>query len=219
MVYIISMFYGLLFMWSGFQFMISGYDVVQREKSKAFLKNTVIMIVLVQASYFLYLLILEIADILTAGVVNMIPPNFFSSQSFGILDSILFQLISIVLVVLLLIAGLLFAIRFVIVSLGVALFPIGIFCYFFEPLNDYGELIISFLFTNIFITFFSGLILVAFARMSLSPDFSDFRIYFVASAFLCIVVADIFICWFSVIKSANKHTGTLISIASKIKGF
>jgi hypothetical protein len=54
MVYVLSMFYALLLIYSGFTFIISGYDVYKRENAKEWLKNIVVMIILVQASFFIY---------------------------------------------------------------------------------------------------------------------------------------------------------------------
>ncbi|PIN77986.1 hypothetical protein COV14_04805, partial [Candidatus Woesearchaeota archaeon CG10_big_fil_rev_8_21_14_0_10_33_12] len=68
MVYVISLFYGLLLMYSGFNFIISGYDAVKREKAKEWFRNIFIMIVLVQASYFLYSWFLDINSLLTTAI-------------------------------------------------------------------------------------------------------------------------------------------------------
>ena len=53
-IYVLSMFYALLMIYAGFQFIISGYDAQKRENAKAWLRNIVIMIILVQASFFIY---------------------------------------------------------------------------------------------------------------------------------------------------------------------
>ena len=45
------------------------------------LKNIIIMIIAVQASYFAYNLILEIGSTLTSGIMEMINPQFFSATS------------------------------------------------------------------------------------------------------------------------------------------
>src|SRR3989344_4141777 len=58
-IYILSLFYGILLMYVGFKFIISGYSAEKREKAKSDLANIIIMIVLVQASFFLYSLILS----------------------------------------------------------------------------------------------------------------------------------------------------------------
>ena len=50
-VYILSLFYGILLMYVGFKFIISGHSVEKREKAKSDLANILIMTVLVQASF------------------------------------------------------------------------------------------------------------------------------------------------------------------------
>ena len=57
-VYILSMFYGLLLIYVGFKFITSGESPEQREKAKSSLKNIIIMMILIQASYHLYDLII-----------------------------------------------------------------------------------------------------------------------------------------------------------------
>ena len=43
-VYMLSLFYGILLIWIGIKFIISGENPVEREKAKTSLKNTIIMI-------------------------------------------------------------------------------------------------------------------------------------------------------------------------------
>ena len=57
--------------------MVSGYDAEKRTKAKEWLRNIIIMIVLVQASYFLYLSVVDIGSLLTAGIINLVDENFF----------------------------------------------------------------------------------------------------------------------------------------------
>ena len=59
-VYIISIFYALFMLFAGFNFIISSHDVVRREKAKIWLRNVILMIFLVQTSFFIYALFLEI---------------------------------------------------------------------------------------------------------------------------------------------------------------
>src|SRR3989344_3264940 len=49
-LYIISMFYGFLIIYSGFNLIISGYDSRKRERAKDWLRNIIIMIILIQCS-------------------------------------------------------------------------------------------------------------------------------------------------------------------------
>ena len=76
-VYMLSLFYGLLLLFVGFRFLVSGNSPEQREKAKKNLTNTIIMMVLIQISFFLYSLVLEIVASMTAIIYNSIPESFF----------------------------------------------------------------------------------------------------------------------------------------------
>ena len=76
-IYIISIFYGLFLLFAGFNLMIAGHDVARRERAKDWLKNIILMIIFVQASFFIYELIIEIGALLTVGVMDIIDQNFF----------------------------------------------------------------------------------------------------------------------------------------------
>ena len=76
-VYILSMFYGILLMYVGFKFIISGYSFEKREKAKSSLANIIIMMVLVQASFYLYSLLIEVTASVTTVLLNMVQKNFF----------------------------------------------------------------------------------------------------------------------------------------------
>ena len=79
-IYIISIFYGLFLILAGFNFIISGYSASKRERAKAWLKNIVLMIFFVQASYYIYALLIELSASMTAGIFNLIAPEFFYWQ-------------------------------------------------------------------------------------------------------------------------------------------
>src|SRR3989338_10470881 len=52
-IYVLSMFYAFLIIYAGFTFIISGYDSGKRENAKSWLRNILIMIILIQASFFI----------------------------------------------------------------------------------------------------------------------------------------------------------------------
>ena len=62
MVYVLSMFYALLIIWSGFTFIISGQDARKREHAKEWFQNIIVMIILIQASFFIYQLAENLAQ-------------------------------------------------------------------------------------------------------------------------------------------------------------
>ncbi|MBI4154800.1 hypothetical protein HY498_01800, partial [Candidatus Woesearchaeota archaeon] len=53
-VYVISIFYGLILLTAGFNFIVSSYDVIRRERAKEWLKNSVLIIIFVSSSCLIY---------------------------------------------------------------------------------------------------------------------------------------------------------------------
>ena len=53
-IYTISMLYGLFLLFAGVNFLISGHDAIKRERAKDWLKNIILMIIFVQASFFIF---------------------------------------------------------------------------------------------------------------------------------------------------------------------
>jgi len=186
MVYVVSLFYGLLFMYSGFQFLFSGHNIVRREMAKEWLKNTVIMITLIQGSFYLYGLILEIGSILTSSVLSMVAEEFFLITADNIINIGLEFLFLMFYVLSLFITILCLLIRYLIVASGVIFVPIGIFCYFIPPLRSYGKLILNLLGTFIFITFINAIIILACSMLIEIPMFANVKILVMIACFLMI---------------------------------
>lgn len=218
-VYIISMFYGLFFLFAGFNFLISGYDVVKREKAKMWLRNIVLMIIFVQASFLIYDLIIELGSLLTSGVIGMIKPEFFllNADNLGsfALQFVLapFYLITVIITVLLL------GFRYLMVSIGVVMFPFALFFYFIPPLQNYGKMILNVLLIFIFLTFFDAIILLGASALLSIPLFADFKIIIVTSAFGTVNLLMIFMILFALTKAAfsvtNSEVGKTVTKAVK----
>ena len=209
MAYVISLFYGLLFLYSGFNFMTSGHDVVKRERAKQWLKNIVIMVILIQTSFYVYDLVVQISGALTSGVLGMIDEGFFLLTLDNLINNSLQLFFAMPYAIVLLNTAILLIIRYAIVSVGVAFFPIGIFLYFIEPLKPYGKLILNFLGINIFITFFSAIVLLAFSKLIELPVFASMKIMVMITAFSAVMFVIIYFVFFSIIKSAFR-TGSKI---------
>jgi hypothetical protein len=216
-MYILSMFYGLLLLYTGFNFIISGYDVVKRENAKTWFRNILIMIVLVQMSYFIYATFIDISSLMTTGVINLVDSKFFLITADNIVNIGLQLFLGFFYVLTLLGTVLLLTLRYVIVCIGVVLIPIGIFLYFIPPLNSYGKLIINFLGMIIFVTFFDSLILLAGAKIVEIPIFENFKILVMITCFGIINLLMFYLMLFSLIKSALKTadsvTGTVAGVA------
>lgn len=210
-IYVISLFYGILFMYAGFNFMISGYDIEKRENAKSWFKNIVIMIILVQASFFIYSLLVELGALLSAGVLNMIDSDFFlltannlANIGFELFFSFFYFLILFFTLILLII-------RYIIVCIGAVFFPIGIFLYFISPLRDYGKMIINFLLIAIFVGFLDSIILLVCGKLIEIELFQYIKILVMICAFLLVNAVTFYLMLFATVKSAFKSTEGIVS--------
>lgn len=216
-IYILAMFYGLLLMYVGVRFVLSGHSPEQREKSKKMLANIIIMMVLVQASFYLYSISIELTSSLTTAIMNMVQQSFFlltvdNVSNIGLELVLVIPYLATVLVTLIILV-----LRYMIISVGVVFFAIGIFFYFIEPLNNYGRLIIHFLFATMAITFFYAIIFLASAKLLEVGAFSNFKILVMIGAFTFINAVTIFIALFVLIKSAQKVAGPIMHVASVVQ--
>jgi len=219
-MYILSLFYGLLMLYSGFNFMISGYDSVKRAKAKEWFRNIFLMIVLIQISYFLYSIVLDINSLLTSGIINMVNQDFFLLTADNIINIGLQFFFSLIYVLTLLLTVLLLVLRYIVVAIGVVFVPFGIFFYFIPPLQPYGKLIFNFLGVCIFITFFDAIIFLACSKLIDIQIFENFKILVMISAFSMANFMMFYLMFFSAIKSAFKTGGQVAgSVASIAKYF
>jgi hypothetical protein len=219
-VYVLSMFYGLLMLYSGFNFMISGYDAVKRAKAKEWFRNIFIMIVLVQASFFIYQLIVDLGSLLTSGVLSLVDNSFFLLTGDNITNIGLQFIFVLVYVFVLLCTVIILTLRYLIIALGVVFVPIGIFCYFIPSLNSYGRLILNFLGICIFLAFIDALIFLVCSQLLTIPLFQNFKILVMISAFLFADLLMLYLMFFSALKSSLDFVGrTSVIVASVGKYF
>ena len=202
-IYILSLFYGLLLLYSGFNFIISGYDVVKRAKAKEWFQNIFIMIVLIQASYFLYYLFVDVSSLLTAGVINLIDENFFLLTADNMTNLGLQFFFGLFYVITILITVLFLALRYLLVLIGLVLFPIAIFFYFIPALQGYGKVIFNTFGTYMFINFLDGIILLICSRAMNVPVFENIKILVMISAFSIINFLDPLL--FGIFASSSLH--------------
>jgi hypothetical protein len=201
-VYILSMFYAFLFMYSGLQFMISGLSPLKRYLAKEWLKNTILLIIFVQASFYLYGLIAEIGSIMTSATLQLVDPNYFLLTIDNLPNMGLELVFGTFYLLTLLITAIILTIRFMIVSIGVVFVPIGIFCYFIPPLKGYGKFILHCLGVFIFITFIDAIILLTSSLLAQLPLFANFKILVMLCSFLLIDLLTIILVFMVLIKSA-----------------
>ncbi len=214
MIYMLSLFYGFLILYSGFNFIISGYNAAKREKAKEWLRNTFIMIVLVQASYFLYSLVLDVNSLVTIGTINLINEDFFKITADNIINIGLQFFFAIGYVVALILSSIILTIRYLIVAAGVVLIPIAIFLYFIPPLQSYGRLILYFLGTCIFTTFIDAIIFLVSSKLLEIALFDNFKILVMIASFGIANLLMLYLMFFSILRAAlnlaDKATGLIV---------
>ena len=215
-VYMLSLFYGLLLMYVGFMFIISGHSVEKREKAKTDLANILIMIVLVQASFYLYSLLIQIVASFSTIILNMVPNNFFlltieNITNIGLELSLVMPYLASILITLILLT-----LRYIIVSSGVLLFAIGIFMYFIPPLNYYGRFLINFVIASISITIVYSIIFLASSMLLEVGIFDNFKILVMIGAFTLVNAITIIITLFVLIKVASKVASPVMKVVSAV---
>jgi hypothetical protein len=201
-VYCISLFYGLLFIYSGFQFIFSGHNALRRAMAKEWLKNTVLMIVLIQASFYLYGLVLEIGSVMTTAVLSKVNEHFFMITADNIINIGLEFFFLAFYVITLLITIVFLVIRYLIVCFGVLFIPVGIFCFFIPPLKGYGKMILNMLGVLIFITFLDAIIILGSSMLIAIPLFENIKIIVMISCFAIVNLLFIIMTFHVIVKSA-----------------
>ena len=202
-VYILSLFYGILLLIVGFRFLLAGSSPEQREKAKRSLTNTILMMVLIQTSFFLYKLILEVISSVTTVIFNMIGDEFFLVTMDGV-SNIGLELVLIIPYILTLVVTLIFLVlRYLCVGMGVVFFALGIFFYFIDPLNQYGKLIMNYLFVVMALPFFYAIVFLASSKFVELEVFSNMKIVVMIGAFTLANLGTLFLILFVIFKAAN----------------
>jgi len=218
-IYIISLFYGLFLLFAGFNLLISGHDVARRERAKDWLKNTVLMIIFVQSSFLIYEILVELGALLTAGVMDIIDPNFFLLTVDSLMNIGLELLLGMFYSFALVITIVFLALRYLLVAVGVLFFPFAMFFYFIPPLKAYGKLILNILLVVILIPFFNALVLFAASALLSLPVFNNIKIVLMIAAFTLTNLLTTFLIVFCIFKAAtsvaSSDAGRAVMAAAK----
>lgn len=174
--YILGFFYIFFFLYAGYMFLTANNNPIKRAHAKELLKNTVLMIVMINGSFYIYGLILNISSIMDNAMLGMIDPHFFLITADNITNIGMEFLFVLAYASTLFWTMLMLALRYIIVSFGVVLFPIGLFCYFIPPLKGYGRFLINMLAIFIFVAFIDLLIILACSMLVEAPVFANLKI-------------------------------------------
>ena len=120
---------------------------------KKWVGGSIVSLLLVNMSYVLYELIIQFNVGLSALVYEQPNMQGFIIAAAAFLLLMVFQTMAVLLVILLMI------VRALLLLVGVVLFPIGIFLYYFPPTKRFGKLITTLVLANIFMQFFEVLCL------------------------------------------------------------
>ena len=205
-IYILSFFYVFLIIYAGYSLTISGGDPIKRAHAKELLKNVILMMIFVQVSFYLYNLFLSLSSILSDSILRMIDPNFFLLTADN-LSNVGLEIMFSFAYALTLFGTLLFlAIRYIVVSVGVAVFPLAIFCFYVPPTNGYGKFLLNVLGIFIFITFIDMLIILACSMIIKEEVFANFKILIMIACFLLVN----YTLWLSIIFAMKNSSASSI---------
>ena len=157
-----------------------------------------------------------ISSILNNGILSLVNNDLFlitidNPVNFGLEIILLFvYLLTIIVTIIML------GIRYLLVSLGLVLFPIGITLNYIPPLKSYGKLILNFVVTTIFIPIIVSLTLLISSKLLEVGLFSNFKVIVAITAFSLINSILIFISIFVVIKSVTSVISGDLAKAAKL---
>jgi len=218
-IYIISLFYGLFFLFAGFNLMISGYNSAKRERAKSWLRNIILMILFIQSSFMIYNILIEMSSLMTTGIVSMIDPKFFLMKTDNFTNLGLQLTLLLPQQGILYLTVLLLEIRYAMATIGVVLFPIAIFFYFIPPLKSYGKMILNVLLVLIFITFFDAIVLYGVSALLPSPIFAQYKSLVVTTGLLMVDLVMLIALIVAVLKAVfgvlNSDVGRNVKRAAK----
>ncbi|QLJ53328.1 MAG: hypothetical protein Sv326_1153 [Candidatus Fermentimicrarchaeum limneticum] len=153
--------YLIILTWNGIQIMAST-AVSTQANARITIQNSVISMILVASSLQIYNLLLNLSQLISSYFISAPFPEV-GYPSITTLALFLF------IVPLLVLFNAFLIIRFFFISLGVLLFPIGIFLYFFPPTKPYGRMLISTIFFFLFIQVILSLILSIMGILAATP--------------------------------------------------
>jgi hypothetical protein len=181
--YMISFFYIFLILYAGYVFLTASADPIRRAHAKELLKNLIIIIVLIQGSYYIYDLLINLSSNMSASIISFVDPHFFLLTADNLANIGLEMIFAFTYMLTLFATVLLLVFRYIMVAVGVIFFPIGIFCYFIPPLKGYGKFIINLFGVMIFITFFDLLIILVCSEIVNIALFANMKILVMITCF------------------------------------
>ncbi|MBI5065992.1 hypothetical protein HZA97_07175 [Candidatus Woesearchaeota archaeon] len=203
-IIMLSALYVLVFSASGLYLILKSDDLEGRIKAKQFIKNSLIVLMIIPASFYLYQTLLAFSGGLTNLSLNLVDEKFLYIDFSNITKAIEEILMYVFYLGILIITSLFLSIRYFFASIGVVFFPLGIFLYFIPFTKNYGKLILNLTFINLFIPFLASIILAGFSQLSQQGLFVHFETLLATSAFLTIDLMILIIALFCILSGINQ---------------
>ena len=184
--YMLSLFYVFFFSYAGYVLLFANSSAIQRAHAKELLRNTVLMIIFINGSFYFYGLILELASVLNTALFGFIENDFFQFSPAAILNAHLYLGTVIIYAIVLFATIILLLLRYVFVSIAVVFLPIAIFMYFLPPLKYYGRFMLHVIMLFLFITTAHILIIITCSLMVDIPLLKELSVLFAIACFLII---------------------------------
>ena len=200
--YLLSFFYIFLFLYAGYTFLLANANPIKRARAKELLRDALIMIVLIQGSFLIYEFLLELSNTVNSVLLTQVDPNFFLLTADNWINFSLQLFFTFIYVMVLILTVLLLGLRYFVVSLGVVLFPIAIFCFYLPPLKSYGRFLLELLAIFIFITTLDLLIILGCSLLLTIPLFQNIKIAVMINCFLLIIYSLYWAIKFAISRSA-----------------
>jgi hypothetical protein len=153
--------YLLILTWNGIQIMTSGVISTQAN-ARITVQNSLISMLLVASSFPIYRLLINLSQLVASFLITAPFQDVGDPVAATLFLYVIVLSLSYILLVFLIL-------RFLFISLGVLLFPLGIFLYFFSPTKQYGKLIISMISFFLFIQVILSLIISVMGILAATP--------------------------------------------------
>ncbi|MBI2573570.1 hypothetical protein HYV86_06920 [Candidatus Woesearchaeota archaeon] len=184
--YALSFFYLFFFVYAGGILVFSNGSPLKRAHAKEVLQNAILLLVLVQGSFYIYQLALNTSSSLALFFADKIDPRAFLITIDNVPNVALELVYSVLYLIVLSFTSIFLVIRLLIAIFGVVLFPLALFCYFFPPLRSYGRFLLKVLAIFVFITLFDVFFLYGVSLLFTVGYFLVIKMLFMMSAFLVV---------------------------------
>lgn len=184
------------FIWAGYMFMTSGDNIKKRVKAKRWFLKLIILLILIQCSFYLYGAIIDISSVISESMLNLVDKRIFLISIDSLPNFAVGLMFLIPYTFTLICTAILLSLRYFFVLIGTILFPLAISSLIFPPIQIYGRIILNILFGLIFIPFFTILILYGTKLMITLSPFKNVKILLMLVTFTCI---NIFVFLFFII--------------------